>query len=419
MELGKVMGDKSEAEDGRLSTASTESKRVGRPSNATRLLRERERDQSFGALVDPWKRKRDNDETVEASVTSTMSMEDEEAAVFAKCRKIARFPEEKVQDWKMEREVESLREEVRSSMSNIRAENEKLRGEINEIRNELKKNEEEWEKEKKELQEKISQLEKKLEEKERGDTETEGTNGKKEEEEKGWKERIKDMEWVMEKKEREERKANIVIKGTRVEEGKEKEAAEKLVREIGVDVEIKEVWGIKMNRRKSAKMLIVKLGNFNQKKIVMQNKKKLWGREERIEDDLTWRERKMKWTLRERAKLAGKEGNTVKIGYGKLWINGEKWDWDEKREKLVAPRTQATGKTQSGIEKETKKKEDEEDSEQAEITEEEVVYEPWKVSKGQARGRGGNFNWGRGRGKGAKRARGGGWSGRGQGQRDE
>lgn len=48
-----------------------------------------------------------------------------------------------------------------------------------------------------------------------------------------------------------------------------------------------------------------------QKRQVMESKKGLRGRAIRIENDLTWGERKMKWRIEEIAKEKRKKGNKV------------------------------------------------------------------------------------------------------------
>ena len=49
----------------------------------------------------------------------------------------------------------------------------------------------------------------------------------------------------------------------------------------------------------------------------------------RIEDDLTWEERKMKWKISEIAVEERKKGNRVWTSYGRIRINEVWWKWDE------------------------------------------------------------------------------------------
>lgn len=57
----------------------------------------------------------------------------------------------------------------------------------------------------------------------------------------------------------------------------------------------------------------------------MRKKNGLKGRKERIDDDLTVMEKRMKWKLDEVAKEQERLGKWVWIGYGKIRIEGEWW----------------------------------------------------------------------------------------------
>ncbi|KMQ87126.1 hypothetical protein RF55_13685 [Lasius niger] len=72
-------------------------------------------------------------------------------------------------------------------------------------------------------------------------------------------------------------------------------------------------------------MAIVTLRNVDQKKQVLDKKRKLRRREERIEEDLTWEERRSKWMIREIARREEKEGKKVWIGKRGLQIEGVWW----------------------------------------------------------------------------------------------
>ena len=61
----------------------------------------------------------------------------------------------------------------------------------------------------------------------------------------------------------------------------------------------------------------------------MERKKGLRGKQTRIEDDLTWEERKMKWKISEIAVEERKKGNRVWTSYGRIRINEVWWKWDE------------------------------------------------------------------------------------------
>ncbi|KMQ84348.1 hypothetical protein RF55_17915 [Lasius niger] len=90
-------------------------------------------------------------------------------------------------------------------------------------------------------------------------------------------------------------------------------------------------------------MVVVTLGSIEQKRQVMGNKKELRGREERIDDDLTWKERKVRWKLREIARKEKGEGRRVRMGNGRLQIDGKWWKWNEEEEVLKSERGEVKG----------------------------------------------------------------------------
>lgn len=58
------------------------------------------------------------------------------------------------------------------------------------------------------------------------------------------------------------------------------------------------------------------------------------GRKERILEDWTWEERRIRWRLEGIARKEEREGRKVWIGYGKIRIDGVWWFWDEEEEVL-------------------------------------------------------------------------------------
>lgn len=71
---------------------------------------------------------------------------------------------------------------------------------------------------------------------------------------------------------------------------------------------IEEVKRIGARGKDRAGMAMVKIGNMNGKKEIMEKRKRPKGREERIEDNLIWRERKMMWNLETIARREEREG---------------------------------------------------------------------------------------------------------------
>ncbi|CAL1672175.1 unnamed protein product [Lasius platythorax] len=51
-----------------------------------------------------------------------------------------------------------------------------------------------------------------------------------------------------------------------------------------------------------------------------------------VDEDLTREERKMKWRIKERARLERNRGKSVEYDSRRLWIEGKEWKWDEEAE---------------------------------------------------------------------------------------
>lgn len=66
----------------------------------------------------------------------------------------------------------------------------------------------------------------------------------------------------------------------------------------------------------------------------MKGKGKLAGHKERLEDDLTWEERRIQWKIGRELQRAKWQGRRVRIGYRKAWVDGKLWIWDEEKDRL-------------------------------------------------------------------------------------
>lgn len=96
---------------------------------------------------------------------------------------------------------------------------------------------------------------------------------------------------------------------------------ERILEMVGAKVDIQE--GKKLRSEGDKEGVLVKLGNEGQKREVMEKKSKLRGRKEKIMEDWTWKESKMKWKLEEIARMEEGKGKIVWRGYGKLRIDGQ------------------------------------------------------------------------------------------------
>lgn len=69
------------------------------------------------------------------------------------------------------------------------------------------------------------------------------------------KNRLKEVERMLEKKEKKERRRNIVIKRVEMKEKGKREAVEKFIRAVGVEVEVKELRRIGGDRENGEEMV--------------------------------------------------------------------------------------------------------------------------------------------------------------------
>ncbi|XP_011881707.1 PREDICTED: golgin subfamily A member 6-like protein 22, partial [Vollenhovia emeryi] len=231
-------------------------------------------------------------------------------------------------------ELRQIRGEIKGEIrEGLREQGRILGEELEEMKKELKERELRWQEEKRELIGRIEEMEKmwiaKMKEGEGEEKKTKKGEGDKRVEE-----RMKELERKLELKERKERRANVIVRGMEVEKGKGRETFEKLIKELGVEAKIEDMSRIGGIREKGPETWLVKLGSEEQKREVMRKKRMLKGRKERLADDLTWRERKMKWRIEEIAREEERRGRKVWTSYGKVRIEEEWWIWDEEEEVL-------------------------------------------------------------------------------------
>jgi len=150
----------------------------------------------------------------------------------------------------------------------------------------------------------------------------------------GWKERVKRLERKIERKEREERRKNIVVKGLK-EEDENAKGLEKVWKKLGVEVKVEEVKRVRAGGGRGGGIVIVKVGSEEEKKGIMQSKRKLRGEEVWIEEDLTWEERRVRWKIRQIAIMEETREKRVRIGQGGLWVEGKWWGWDEEKGEIT------------------------------------------------------------------------------------
>lgn len=217
------------------------------------------------------------------------------------------------------KEIRELKIEGRVGREEVKEGMEGIKREIEGIKMEIKMKEENWEKERERMRGRIERLERMIEEGRLGE-ETE--------------KRIGRIEESIEKEERQKRRKNLIFKGIKGEKRGMRESVESIGKEIGVSIDIEEIKEIKAGKEEKGRMVIVKVKSEESRRKILENKGKLRGKEVWIEEDQTFKERKMKWKLRRIAGEEERRGERVRIGYGKLWIGGKAWLWDEKEEEL-------------------------------------------------------------------------------------
>lgn len=224
------------------------------------------------------------------------------------------------------REMKEMKEMIKQE---IRKQGKETREEIETMKGQLREREEEWRREKEKMEDRIKRLEKRVEERKRG-------MGEEKEENKGdgIKRKVKEIEEKMERMERKERKKNIIIKGIIEEEKEAEEKFRRTMQEIGVEVEIEKIRRLGKGKERERGAAIITMRSIEEKKQIMVKRKELKKRGIWIDNDLTWRERKMRWKLGEIASEERRKGRKVWIGYGKLEIEGERWEWEEGTERL-------------------------------------------------------------------------------------
>jgi len=303
----------------------------------------RERTLSVGGIEEVMKRKRED------GVEGNRRMMEE---IFQRSKKTPRSPgrgessegglEEMMRKWREEvgevmeeikggkgwrEEFKQLKEELKEG---FREQGRWLREELVALRKDFKEQEKKWEEEREEMRKNIRELNDRMEVlmKEReGERKRVGKGEGKGREE--LENKVKIMERKLEFKEREERRKNIIIKGVEVKEGKRREAVEEVIGALGMKVDIESCWKLGRGTVVGQEMILVKLKEEKQRKEILEKRRNLRGRRERIIEDWTWEERRMRWKLEEIARKEEEKGKQVWIGYGRIRIEGQWWKWDE------------------------------------------------------------------------------------------
>nr|XP_034194830.1 uncharacterized protein PF11_0207-like [Osmia lignaria]XP_034195042.1 uncharacterized protein PF11_0207-like [Osmia lignaria]XP_034195332.1 uncharacterized protein PF11_0207-like [Osmia lignaria] len=219
---------------------------------------------------------------------------------------------------KIDASARNQEKEIREEIAGVKKEMEK---EIVNLKEEIKKTEDKWMVQKRELEAKME-----LGAREKRNTENE---------EEAIKEKLRDLEGKWERKGKEEKWKNIIIKGLKAKREEMKEKTEEIMKVVGVQDAIEEVKVAGLAEGgKEMNMVQIKLKSMEFKTDVMAKKKALRGRDERIQEDLAWKERRIQWKLRRISKEEREKGKNVWVDYGRIRIEGKWWRWGEEREIL-------------------------------------------------------------------------------------
>ncbi|XP_029054881.2 vicilin-like seed storage protein At2g18540 [Osmia bicornis bicornis] len=331
-------------------------------------------------LEEIWKRKRDEEkeEEVEKGQGGGGNRETDKW-MFKESMLIGRSPEKKKERKEEGGGMGEVKELIREMNKNLGGKMERMdtnmkllgkdiRREMEQLREEMRRREEEWIEQKRDLEGKMEKMMKKMEEIERREGEderwkeieermlkaTQDATGSRREESRGGKieEKLKEIERKLERKEKEERRKNIIIKGTKTKREEMKEKAEEILKVTGVEGAIEEVKAVgPVEKGKELYMMQVKVKTVELKRKIMENKRALKGREERIEDDLTWEERRTQWTLRRIARGEREKGKNVWVDSKKIRIEGKWWKWDDDKGVLMDGEGNEWKPTQEGEQK--------------------------------------------------------------------
>lgn len=139
--------------------------------------------------------------------------------------------------------------------------------------------------------------------------------------------RVRKLEWKVESNERQIKRKNLIMRGVDTSENENivKERVKEVIGTIqeGIIPEVVKVCG----RVAKEGRVLIKFKSEEDRNIVRESRHKLKGRKEWVEKDLTWWERRTQWELRKLAAELEREGKSVKVMLGMIWIDEKWWKW--------------------------------------------------------------------------------------------
>lgn len=330
METDKAEKEKKESAIKDSAIKESVMKKRGRPIGSVASVA-RERTWSGGTAM------KSLDEFVKRKREGDTEEEGDESEAFKRSKMIMRSPQKE----KKVEEIDELAKIILGMEGKLGEKLESFKEEFRMWKTEQQKREEVWRREREELMEEVRELKRRLDkiENEREEARREIAEQKEERKnstDKGKETEIirKSLEIWKENEERQKRRRNIIIKGV----DKEGKSAEEIVTELWGVMEVssktEEISELGKRDKKGKRMILVKMKEREGKTEIMKNKRKLRERNEKIQDDWTWKERSMQWNLEKIAWEERKKGNTAWVKYGKIWKDERWWRWNEEEEKL-------------------------------------------------------------------------------------
>ena len=179
---------------------------------------------------------------------------------------------------------------------------------------------------KNEIDEKVKEVKNELVNEVKKKINSEGIGGTEENEE--LRMTVKDLEWRAEMNERKEKKNNVIIAG-KFEFKNVKVDVKKWIEDtLGIEAKISDAWKI------ADEITVIKCENFEEKKKIYEERKKLKGSNIFLSDDYTKKEREIQKELKRRSIEEKQKGKKIMIRYKKLIVNGAEWVWDENKKDL-------------------------------------------------------------------------------------
>lgn len=145
------------------------------------------------------------------------------------------------------------------------------------------------------------------------------------------KDRLSMLERNMEKMDKAQRRNNVIIKGINFDNDIRK--FENFCKER-LQIQVRAESLQSRNTKKDEKLSVIKFKNWEEKQQLMKIKNKLKGSQIYIDHDMTKAESEVQKILRDRMKTENAKGHSAKVGYHKIYINGECWFWNPEKNQL-------------------------------------------------------------------------------------